>query len=114
MRFKNENNQSDRTGGEFFLVPRKWLEDIENGQQHIISILQGGNATITGLEQTDLLLGEYISEKDAGKALGYKNTWFWRKRTSGELPSVKWGKNNYYKRSDLIALLDKLYKEANG
>lgn len=114
MRIDRENSDKEDIQAPFLLVPRKWLEDISKSQDRILNILVGGEAkaTVSGKPKADL--GDYISETDARELLGRKSGWFWKLRSSGQLPFLKWGRGIFYKRSDIIRFLDQDYKERNG
>jgi len=51
-----------------------------------------------------LTVGDYVSERDAKKMLKRGTTWFWEKRNQG-LPWFKLGAEVYYKKSDLLTLI---------
>ena len=48
----------------------------------------------------------YITEQEAKTMLGRGTTWFWELRKAG-LPHSKLGGQVYYKRKDLLELLEK-------
>ena len=80
----------------FVLVPRAWLESLAENQQRILEHLE--------VKQKQNLTGDYISEDVAKKEFGKGNTWFWNKRKSGVLPSVKVGGKVWYHQADLLNL----------
>ena len=51
-----------------------------------------------------LTVNDYVSERDAKEMLKRGTTWFWEKRNQG-LPFFKLGAEVYYKRSDLLTLI---------
>jgi hypothetical protein len=51
-------------------------------------------------------LDDYVSEFEAKKLLGRGTTWFWERRTSGELPYTKLGGQVYYLKIDLVKYLE--------
>jgi hypothetical protein len=51
-----------------------------------------------------LTVDDYVSERDAKKMLKRGTTWFWEKRNQG-LPWFKLGAEVYYKKSDLLTLI---------
>ena len=51
-----------------------------------------------------LTVNDYVSERDAKKMLKRGTTWFWEKRNQG-LPWFKLGAEVYYKKSDLLTLI---------
>lgn len=114
MRRNIENNENEEGGGAFLLVPRKWLENISQAQDRILSILTGGDVKATIIKKTKADLGDYISEIDARELLGRKSGWFWKLRQTGQLPYLKSGRAVYYKRADIIHLLDQDYEQRNG
>ena len=57
------------------------------------------------LEQTESKEEEkYLTEAEAKKLIGRGTTWFWQLRKTG-FPHSKVGGTNYYKRSDLLKML---------
>jgi len=81
------------------LVPVQLVDEIKQ----LLNEIRGKQTTDTN---TDSILGEFISEKDARKLLGRKTTWFYEQRRSGRLPYSKVGSKVFYKREDLVALLN--------
>jgi hypothetical protein len=57
-------------------------------------------------------IGGYITEKEAGRILGKKTTWFWNLRNEGILPYTKVGSTVYYDKEDLKKLLDNAKRES--
>jgi hypothetical protein len=51
-----------------------------------------------------LTVNDYVSERDAKEMLKRGTTWFWEKRNQG-LPWFKLGAEVYYKKSDLLTLI---------
>lgn len=49
-------------------------------------------------------VSDYISEQDAKKLLARGTTWFWERRKMG-LPFFKLGAEVYYKKNDLLTLI---------
>lgn len=49
-------------------------------------------------------VSDYISEQDAKKLLARGTTWFWGRRKMG-LPFFKLGAEVYYKKNDLLTLI---------
>ena len=49
---------------------------------------------------------DYVSELEAKKLLGRGTTWFWERRTSGELPYTKLGGQVFYLMKDLVKYLE--------
>lgn len=58
------------------------------------------------------ILNDWITEVDAKKIFNRGTTWWWDKRVSGELTYSKLNNTVYYKREDLINLLEKNKVEA--
>ena len=56
--------------------------------------------------QSEVING-FISEKDAMKMIGRKQTWFWKLRNDGVLPYHKVGNKVFYRKEDLNRLFDK-------
>lgn len=81
------------------LVPVQLVDEIKQ----LLSEIRGKQYSDT---KTDSILGEFISEKEARKLLGRKTTWFYEQRRSGRLPYSKVGSKVFYKREDLVALLN--------
>ena len=69
-----------------FIRILKKLEDIESRLNPPVSVY------------------DYVSERDAKKMLKRGTTWFWEKRKKG-LPSFKVGGEVYYKKNDLLTLI---------
>ncbi|MFN8353201.1 MAG: helix-turn-helix domain-containing protein [Spirosomataceae bacterium] len=90
---------------EMYLVPKSYLDKLEESQKKILSMLEGGQTTST------TSVGNYVPEPEAMRLLGRKSTWFWQQRTSGELAYSKVGNKIYYSRLDILALLDKNRKK---
>lgn len=59
------------------------------------------------LQQNNSLLGDFITEKDAKVILSKGTTWFWNKRKSGELKGKHVGNTWYYKKADIIKLIER-------
>lgn len=93
---RNDENEQG-----YFLVPKSWLNTIEETQQKILSLLEKGNNSMGPTS-----IGDYIPETEAKKLLGKKTTWFWQMRTSGRLPFAKVGNKVYYQKTDIIKLLE--------
>jgi hypothetical protein len=93
---------SDET---YILVPKSWMREVLADQKKILAILEN-----TGNGNSNML-GDYISEVEAKKLLGKKQTWFWNMRTSGMLASSKVGNKVYYLRADILNLLNKNYRQ---
>lgn len=51
-------------------------------------------------------LGDFIPEKDAKELLSKGTTWFWNKRQSGELTGRKAGNQWYYRKSDILKMIE--------
>ena len=81
------------------LVPVQLVDEIKQ----LLSEIRGTQYSDT---TTDSILGEFISEKEARKLLGRKTTWFYEQRRSGRLPYSKVGSKVFYKREDLVSLLN--------
>ncbi len=85
----------------FSLVPSEVLSELLEAQNKIISLLSGS------AERTENSIGDYITEPEAKRLLDRRATWFWAMRKSGKLPFSKVGNKIFYKRTDLIQLIDK-------
>jgi hypothetical protein len=88
------------------LVPQNYLERLEGKMDKILE----QQKKFKPAEQT---VGDYISEAQAKKLLKKGTTWFWNKRTSGELPFTKVGNTIYYSKADIQKLFDK-FKTGQG
>ncbi len=51
--------------------------------------------------ETNDILGDFISQKDAMKTLGRKTTWFYNMRTNGKLRAMKAANQWWYKKDDI-------------
>jgi hypothetical protein len=92
--------ETEKQSGALQLVPQSFLEGIAETQKKILEQLRK-------LKQPENTVGDYISETQAKKLLNKKTTWFWNKRTCGELPFTKVGNTIYYSKSDIQKLFDK-------
>ncbi len=92
-----KNNYQEQTN--FVLVPHQLFEDVKQ----LINTLKLQQSNLAESEQ---VLGDFISEKEARKLLDRKTTWFYEQRRSGRLPYSKVGSKVYYKRNDLLNLLE--------
>ena len=96
----DHNKQHEKKEPSFFIVPTEFLKSIAEGNERILSILTNG-----GLDSENAI-GGFISENEAKKLLNKKTTWFWNMRKSGELAFSKVGGTNYYRKADLLKLLE--------
>ncbi len=87
---------------QFYLIPGPLLRQLIEGQAEILSRLNAA-----GVSADSKNLGEYISETEAKKLLNKKTTWFWNMRKSELLPFSKIGNTVYYKKQDILELLNK-------
>lgn len=104
---QEDTMRNDENEQGYFLVPKSWLNAIEETQQKILSLLRKDTATETAI-------GDYISEAEAKKLLGRKTTWFWQMRNSGRLPFSKVGNKVFYQKNDIVTLLENNRKENDG
>lgn len=81
------------------VVPAQLVDDVK---QLINELQSQKNANV----ENGSVLGEFISEKDAKVILDRKTTWFYEQRRSGRLPYSKVGSKVYYKKDDLLNLLN--------
>lgn len=114
MKYSIEQNEHEDHTGPYLLVPKRWLEDISQQQDRILNILSGAEPRVPTARRPKEVLADYISETDARELLGRKAGWFWNLRKTGQLKYSKTGRSIYYKRSDIVNLLDKDYKQRNG
>ncbi len=76
------------------------MQLIEENQQKILNLL--------GVENNEPdSIGDYIMEKEAKKLLGRKTTWFWKMRSSGQLPFSKIGNKVFYRKTDILNVLER-------
>jgi len=61
---------------------------------------------LMGDSPREVILNEFISEQEAKKLLNRKTTWFWNQRQSGRLDFKKMGSTVYYRKDDLLNLLN--------
>ena len=92
----------------FYLVPQEVLDEL-------IEAIRDLKKLQFGLEKEDIsqTLGDYISEEMARDLLARGKTWFHNKRKSHELPGKKAAGRWYYKRQDLLKLIES-GKNVNG
>ena len=85
----------------FYLVPQEVLDEL-------IEAIRDLKKLQLGLENKDIsqALGDYISEEIARDLLARGKTWFHNKRKSQELPGKKAAGRWYYKRQDLLKLIE--------
>lgn len=95
--------EAEKQTGALQLVPQSFLEGIADTQKKILE-------QIRKLKPTENTVGDYISETQAKKLLKKGTTWFWNKRTCGELPFTKVGNTIYYSKADIERLFDKYKK----
>ncbi len=75
------------------------MEELIGKVDLIISTMNANNTETK-------LLGDYVTEAEAKKQLNRKTTWFYNKRNTGELKGRKSGGRWYYRRSDIIKMID--------
>lgn len=80
----------------YVLVPTATLQQLTQDVKDIKQAL-ASQATVTSA---------YLSEAEAAAFLGKKRGWLWEQRTKGRLRFTKVGRNTFYKRADLEALLE--------
>ena len=78
----------------------------EDTLSEMISSLERIERKLDTNSKTNAALGDYITEKEAMKILNRKTTWFFNKRTSGELKGKKAGNVWYYKINDIKKFID--------
>ena len=85
----------------FYLVPKEVLDEL-------IEAIKDLKKLQLGLEKKDIsqTLGDYIPEEMALDLLARGKTWFHNKRKSYELPGKKAAGRWYYKRQDLLKLIE--------
>lgn len=86
------------------LVPEAWLKEVTEDLKFLRQHFNGkeGQQSLSG----------WISEADAMKLIGKKTTWFWKRRTSRELPFTKVGGKVYYAIADLNQYLERNKRSA--
>jgi hypothetical protein len=95
----------------YLLVPKKFLQDIEKSNKILLN-------KISCLNLKDESLGDFVPEKIAKPLIGKSTTWFFYARRGEKivggkviklgfkLPFRKVGSTNYYRKSDLIRLIE--------
>ena len=98
MKESNASHQTlEQLKNNLCLVPEHFLQNVINGQEKILQLLEGkSNTSLNG----------FITEKQASEILHKKATWFWQIRKSGQLPFRRIGKTIYYALADINSLLD--------
>lgn len=94
------NNKDFQEQQSLVLVPVQLVDEIKQ-------LLNEIKVKQTADSKPDLVLGGFISEKEARKLLGRKTTWFYEQRRSGRLPYSKVGSKVFYNTEDLLGLLNK-------
>ena len=79
------------------IVSEEFLEQINEKQDKILTLLQEGNL---------YKHNEFITESQAKEILQKKSTWFWQMRKNGMLPFRKIGKSIYYSKTEINQLLE--------
>ncbi len=85
---------------QMIIVSNKKLDELNQKIELVIEML---NAK----KNESQPLGDYITENEARTILSRKTTWFYEKRKSKELPGKKMGGTWYYKRSDILNIIEK-------
>lgn len=85
--------------GSMVIIPEETLREISFNQKKIIQLLESK-------QSSESLMSEFIPESDAKEFFQRKSTWFWQMRKKGLLPFTKVGNRIFYKREDLINLLN--------
>lgn len=80
---------------ELVIVPKDFLERMN---ENLLKLLK-----LSDKEKDQLT--DILSEKEAQKLIGRKTTWFFEMRKSGRLPYTKLGSKVFYKKVDLINLM---------
>ncbi|WP_114436752.1 helix-turn-helix domain-containing protein [Marinilabilia salmonicolor] len=78
-------------------------EEYEN----IVKMTQEIHSHLLIRKTSSNVLNDFITEREAMKEFRRKTTWFWNQRRSGKLPFKKVGSRVYYRKSDLLDLLNK-------
>jgi len=97
---KKNNNEGEKQSEALLLVPQSFLNDIAETQREILDYVKK-------LKPSDENVGDYITEAQAKKLLNKCTTWFWNKRTGGELAFTKVGGTIFYSKADILKLFDK-------
>lgn len=84
----------------FIMIPEKEIKEIKESQSLILKKLN----LIEGNKKPEF--DNYLTEKQASELIGKKTTWFWQMRTEGKLPYSKIGKKTFYKKEDLLNLVN--------
>ncbi|MBI9068489.1 MAG: helix-turn-helix domain-containing protein [Salinivirgaceae bacterium] len=85
----------------FMMIPQQDIEEMRSVLKDIQVKLQNGKT------KQNIVLGDFISEKEARELINRKTTWFWQKRKSGELTGKKAGNQWFYKREDIIRFIER-------
>jgi hypothetical protein len=97
-------HEKNKNTGVLVLVPQLFLERMAEDQKEILEYVR----KLTPSEEN---VGDYISEAQAKKQLKKGTTWFWNKRTGGELAFTKVGGTIWYSKTDIQKLFDKYKTE---
>jgi hypothetical protein len=91
---------------QYVVIPISQLNEIQEKLNLILSHLKKNISS-----SQNSVLADYLSESEAKKQLGKGTTWFWNMRETGQLEPYKIGNKVYYKKVDLLKLLNKHCKK---
>ena len=99
MSIENKNSEKKPQSSGMILVQLEDFRRLEEKQDEILNLLKGNN-------HPSSVTDDFLTEDKAKEIFPRGSTWFWNKRKSGELPFSKVGQTVYYKREDLLKLIN--------
>ena len=84
----------------YAFVPYSQMDELLEKVEKLVSVISNSN------QQSNSAIGDYITEKEAKAILNKGTTWFWNKRKLGLLKGRKAGNIWYYKKSDILKLIE--------
>ncbi|HWZ23118.1 MAG TPA: hypothetical protein VNW06_10720 [Cytophagaceae bacterium] len=104
---KEGKELSPETSGVMYVVSKAFMDSMIEKQDRILAMLE----EMTGYK-SDGMVGDYVSEEHAKTMLGRKSTWFWMMRNKGLISFTKVGRKTFYKKQELLSLLEDNSKSA--
>jgi len=88
---------------QFVLLPQHAVDELLSNQKRMLELLSSMQSLRIA---TSVNERKYIPESEAKDILGKGSTWFWQKRTQGELAFSKVGNRIFYRKEDIDRLFD--------
>lgn len=90
----------------YCMIPQTVINTLLNNQLKILALLESNRGAPEPTKETKGSL--YITQRQAMKMLNRRATWFWNMRKRGLLSFALSHKRIYYKRSDIMELVEKI------